>query len=741
MDGQRYGVVVGVNACGPSARVPLLRFAERDAQALYDQLTGAGTGMFDQANVRLIVGRAASTTAVRTALREAALDMSPSDVLFVYFAGHTIVSPWLRYNDPYLTTADLDPGALRADPDRGLRMSFLRRDVFEANQGSSFLVLDTCHAGVYPDLKPAGPVARDRMASDVLAEVLQAHPITRYSALFACPPDASARENTKLHHGVLTHYLLRALQGEAASQDGEVTFEALVDFVRRQDIQPEPGSVTGAWGRATVLTRPAASGAPGQQAPVREVSQPATTIEPLANPLDIHLSSVQLLLDRIFRPGHDVTGSLISQDRAARLEVLRHAIDAAAAEVRLGTGEILATAGSPSGAALERLFREHVSGITADKSVLGYTCYQADEGGPCQLIIPLHQTTEPGFALVLTDPAPVFLYIGEPLATVLQTVWDLPPDNDPVEAEVLVLSALRSRFGRLPVELYRSCLATYGQLLDSLIMVFEPVMILSAVPEMVGIHSWEALARRDTIARRAPAATLAIPEKWGDQFVIERDTVLAGKAISSYAWAHARGPWNHDNPKPVSINVSVRSLLSDTYEHTLAQAISDAGLAPHTVTLEISERDAIEPHSDESWPPTPIAYFHARLRDLSRSLQVNFAVDDFGVGHASLDRVSSLDLTQIKVDRAILHHSMALSELELVVKLASEALNRGSSATPRAVVVEGFDADSPVSLRDLYALNIRYVQGYITEEPASPYLRPLNEDVRRRVASLVRASP
>jgi hypothetical protein len=33
------------------------------------------------------------------------------------------------------------------------------------------------------------------------------------------------------------------------------------------------------------------------------------------------------------------------------------------------------------------------------------------------------------------------------------------------------------------------------------------------------------------------------------------------------------------------------------------------------------------------------------------------------------------------------------------------------------------------------------VQGYITEEPASPYLRPLNEDVRRRVASMVGALP
>ena len=81
---------------------------------------------------------------------------------------------------------------------------------------------------------------------------------------------------------------------------------------------------------------------------------------------------------------------------------------------------------------------------------------------------------------------------------------------------------------------------------------------------------------------------------------------------------------------------------------------------------------------------------------------------------------------------------MALKELELVVQLANEALNRGRSATPRAVVVEGVDSESPVSLRDLHSRGIGYVQGYITGEPASVYLRPLSEDVRRRVAAMVR---
>jgi EAL domain-containing protein (putative c-di-GMP-specific phosphodiesterase class I) len=270
-------------------------------------------------------------------------------------------------------------------------------------------------------------------------------------------------------------------------------------------------------------------------------------------------------------------------------------------------------------------------------------------------------------------------------------------------------------------------------------MVFEPVMVLSEVPEMVGIHSWEALARRDLAARRAPVNILRLADIWGDRFIIERDIALAVKAITSYGQAHAQGLWKHDSPKPVSINVSVRSLLSGAYERALGQAISDVGLAPHTVTLEISEGDAIEPlPGEEDWGPTPISFFQNRLRELSRTLRVNFAVDDFGVGYASLDRVSSLDLTQIKVDRAILHHSMAKKELELVVQLAKEALNQGRSPVPRVVVVEGVDSESPISLRELHDLGIDYVQGYITGKPAKPSLEPLSEEVRREVASKVR---
>jgi EAL domain-containing protein (putative c-di-GMP-specific phosphodiesterase class I) len=465
------------------------------------------------------------------------------------------------------------------------------------------------------------------------------------------------------------------------------------------------------------------------------------TIEPLANPLDMYASTLQLLLDRYFRPGQDRIEFSSRSDREARLELIRHAVDASgAAEIDTSNGQTVVTAGHCDSATLNSSLLDRITKVTDKGSVLGFACVQLeDEGLQLLSILPASHSSSDS-ALVLINPASNFLRAGEPVAAVLQALWSQQQtDEDPMVAEIRALSVVRSQFGRLPIQIYQKCFDNYSRLLHSLTMVFEPVMGLSEKWQQVGIHSWEALARRDLTARRAPLDILKFADTWGDRFVIERDITLAVKAITSYSQAHAQGPWRHDSAKPVSINVSVRSLLSGAYERALGQAISEVGMAPRSVTLEISEGDAIEPlWGEEAWGPSPIAFFQNKLRELSRSLRVNFAIDDFGVGYASLDRVSSLDLTQIKVDRAILHHSLAKQELQLVVQLAKEALDQGRSATERVVVVEGVDSESPISLYDLRKLGITYVQGYITGGHAKPSLEPLSDEVRREVASRVR---
>ena len=602
-------------------------------------------------------------------------------------------------------------------------------DVFEVAAGSSFLVLDCCHAGGFAEIE------RGHRSLEHAFDEIYTRQLSRHSALLACPKDERARERADLQHGVFTSHLLAGLRGAAAGADGTVTFDELGGYVAAQNLRPSPGFFVHGWGRTTVLTRP------GRPAPVPAAvmaPSPATPdahIEPLGSPLDGCVGPLVRLLGRAFREGMWPRPDGSSAQPSALIALIRYAVEAASAALVVfdpQTHRVDAASGPFDGAALGGILSELGRQSAASRRAsLGHV--HVEEGGRQTLVVPLaHENGGRVVCLVAVDPAPTLFDMGEPLATVLQVLWRAAAVHDALLAEVEVLTALRRSYGRLPLPIYHYCFDLYRQLLGSVVMVFEPVISLSPNPSFIGVHSWEALARRSESERSAPKELLDAAHVWGDQFVIERDTTLATRAILSYADAHAASAWQQGVPSPVSINVAVRSLLSDAYADAVDAARTSAGLGPWKVTLEISERDQIAPAAGEVWLPTEMAYFKARLEKLARRLRIHFAVDDFGVGYSSLDRLSVLTLTQIKVDRAILHHELVLDELALVVKVAERAIG-----APRAVVVEGFDEEAPVALGDIHRRGIEFVQGYITDVTASPRLQSLNEDRCRRIAAML----
>lgn len=732
MDGRRFGVFIGVNHSPREPNIADLRYAEADATAVRDVLTDPMIGTFRTEDTQLLIGSGATADEVKRALRVAALRCEPSDILFVYFAGHGIPPPWHPAGDPYLAVWDTALADLEQNPDLGLRMGFLLRDVFEVAAGSSFLVLDCCHAGGFADVERSA--ARHRTLRHALDEAY-ARQLSRHSALLACPTNEAARERAELGHGVFTSHLLRGLRGQAVGPDGSVTFDELGAYLLNQDLVPQPGFFVHGWGGRTILTRPGRRpGWPASAPSTMEQAMPAIDIEPLGGPLDRCVTPLIRLLGKAFRDGrwprpaehppapHDLVGLMRHAAEAESAALVAFGPDSHQVEAVSGPFEATALGGLLAG-----LAREVSAGGRAN---LGHVC--TEEGGRQTLVVPVGREQDRVLCLVAVGPAGMLFDMGEPLATALQALWRTASTHDALLAEVEVLTSLRRAYGRLPLRIYNYCFDLYRQLLNTVVMVFEPVMSLSTNPAMIGVHSWEALARRSENERRAPAELLNVAHVWGDQFIIERDCILAANAIKSYGQAHATSSWQNRVPSPISINVAVRSLLSQVYAQAVEAARAEAGLGWWKVTLEISERDPIAPPPGEVWLPTPIAYFKRRLEALARSLRVNFAVDDFGVGHSSLDRLSMLTLTQIKVDRAILHHELALDELSLVVKVAEHAV-----AAPRPVVVEGFDEDSPVALRDIHRCGIEYVQGYITDVTASTRLQPLGEDRCRRIASML----
>ncbi|UQU62830.1 EAL domain-containing protein [Couchioplanes caeruleus] len=699
--------------------MPSLRYAEADARAVRDLLLDESLGTFEDGDVTLLLGNQATWSDVKATLRDAALDADPADVLLVYFAGHALVPEWMTDSDAYLVTADLDATELRAQPDRGLRLTFLKRDVFGVFEGTSFLILDCCQAGRYQD------------ADMRHNEVMQTYRprVDRHSALLACRAGAAARESDDLRHGQLTYHVLDALRGAAADGDGRVSFARMADFVATKGLHPAPGQLLQNWGDSVPLTQPPVS----RHARRRQVAPddaPASII-PCRNPLDDFTGSIRQLLDRFFRSG----GQALASEPDAPIERIRHALAADSVAVVDFFGPEPRIASSTARfryqelrALLERSARY---ADPSQSSSLGHLV--SEEDGRRVLFVPLKRDGQRVTSLAVVDPP---LDMGEPLAVMLQAMWAVAVLADPVEAELGVLTALRIAFGRLPVDLYHHAASLHRRLMESLTMVFQPVIQLDARPPGIGVYSYEALARQHENDLGAPFRALRMCQAWGDRFVIERDSILAAKAIRAYAEADGATAW--EGTRPVSINVAVRALLNDGYIAEVRAALADAALNPRLVTLEISEQDPIEPRDDEIWPQEPLVFFHRRLTELTATLDVTFAVDDFGVGYSSLARLAELPLTQIKVDRAILFHPMAIEELKLVMEVARYASNRGHSHSPRPVIVEGVDGQSPVGLHDLYGLGIQHVQGYISGEISSRTLRPLDQSLRERIAALVR---
>jgi EAL domain-containing protein (putative c-di-GMP-specific phosphodiesterase class I) len=721
--GQRWAMIIGINKCGYDLDMPSLRYAENDARDIYGVLVDRMIGTFQRADVNLLLGDQVLWKEIKARLRDYALHSQPSDVLLVYFAGHALIPAWSRQSDAYLATADLDTDALKFEPDNGLRMAFLKRDIFEMFAGTSFLILDCCNAGAYieSDLRHAEAIGT------------YGPQIDRHSALLSCPNGASARETEEYGHGVLTHYVLRALRGEAADSDGRVSFAQMANFVAEQPIQPMPGQLVQMWGATTILTQPLSTGDNLRQPPAPSVS--IAKVVTCENPLDRCASTIGQLLGRIFRSQEH---SPRQGDLVQRAELLRNALQAEAVAIvefsASGAKVINSTSRFNSHRLQPLLNQSAVHIFPVRKTTLGHV--SSDEGGRPTLCVPLTHESVRSLFLAVVDPALSLLEMGEPLAALIQATWNVDFVGDPLQAEVEVVTVLRSRFGRVPASLYEHCFTLYQKLIGSLVMVFQPVISLDKRPHGVGIHSYEALARREETDARAPLNALQLAHVWGDRFIIERDALLLTKALSSYAEADAAGPW--DVTKPVSVNVAVRSLLSDTYLSIVRSLLAETRLDPRAVALEISEQDPIQPAPDENWPQPPLKYFHNRLTRLARDLEIAFAVDDFGVGYSSLARMAELPITQIKVDRAVLHHSLALDELELVVRVARYASDLGHASAPRAVIVEGFDDESPVTLRQIYDMRIRHVQGYIAGETATTSLRPLDTAVRDKVAAAVR---
>lgn len=143
--------------------------------------------------------------------------------------------------------------------------------------------------------------------------------------------------------------------------------------------------------------------------------------------------------------------------------------------------------------------------------------------------------------------------------------------------------------------------------------------------------------------------------------------VAIGQWVLEHACTEA-ATWAND--VRVAVNLSPVQLVQPNLDHLVTSALTDAGLSPKRLELEITETAII---SDKS----------RALHNLRRikAMGIAIAIDDFGTGYSSLDTLHSFPFDKIKIDKSFLLDS---------------GENPQSMAIVRAVIALGYSLGVPV---------------------------------------------
>lgn len=232
---------------------------------------------------------------------------------------------------------------------------------------------------------------------------------------------------------------------------------------------------------------------------------------------------------------------------------------------------------------------------------------------------------------------------------------------------------------------------------------FQPQVDLVS-GEITGV---EALARWDHPTRGliGPAEFLSVIAE--NRLLDALDGQIILNALQAVSALKAEGL----DPGILSLNVC-SPLLQDPEFCDYLLNISDAhGLGPGDITVEILETSILEGSGDVA--------FHNVLR--LRRAGFGVAIDDFGAGFSSLSRVSNLEITSIKIDRALTQQvgspaiknvlsATAAMALGLNVTLLAEGVETAEQAAALRMIGvdigQGFHWARPMPVKDLR----RYLQ-------------------------------
>ena len=223
---------------------------------------------------------------------------------------------------------------------------------------------------------------------------------------------------------------------------------------------------------------------------------------------------------------------------------------------------------------------------------------------------------------------------------------------------------------------------------DGIDVAFQPIRMADG-----SLRGFEALARWSYAGDPVtPGVFLPLARRLGvlaalDAAVVRRSLAEAARWPSDIA---------------LSVNLAGESLTDAALAARISHALSDHGVAPQRLSIEVLESSVIE-HDRRAL---------TSVRGL-RALGVRVAVDDFGAGYASLARLRALEPDVIKVDRSLLAaENDPDGPTPLLVGIIDLAHRLGAT-----VVAEG--VETPVQLAAALSAGCDAVQGFLWGMPGT----------------------
>jgi diguanylate cyclase len=156
----------------------------------------------------------------------------------------------------------------------------------------------------------------------------------------------------------------------------------------------------------------------------------------------------------------------------------------------------------------------------------------------------------------------------------------------------------------------------------------------------------------------------------------------------------------HGRPLRVAVNLSVQQLRQSALPETVHAALSDSGLEPAYLEIELTET-AVMQEAETSV---------RTLRRLS-DLGVSIAVDDFGTGYSSLSYLRRLPLRRLKIDRSFVRDILTCRDTAEIVR----AILSLAASLDLRVIAEG--VETPEQFAALQRMGCEYFQGFYCSPP------------------------